>query len=196
MSGAGVAPFNTLETPRLVLRRMEADDWPSVHRYMSDPVVTTWLPAGLMDEAQSQAFVAKHTGDEPTALAVISRASGDLIGHMDFHPWFAPRTHEIGWALGREHQGRGYATEAAKALLADAFERLACHRVIATCQPQNAPSWRVMEKLGMRREADFRQCIDRGDGVWWDEYLYAMLAEEYFAGRGAAAASSGRREPR
>jgi ribosomal-protein-alanine N-acetyltransferase len=103
-----------------------------------------------------------------------------LVGHMDFHPWFVGATHEIGWAIGRPHQGRGYATEAARALVAYAFETLRCHRVIATCQPENPASWRVMEKLGMRREAHFRQCLLQDTGEWWDEYFYALLAGEYF----------------
>ena len=94
-------------------------------------------------------------------------------------------TREIGWAIGRPHQRRGYATEAARALLAHAFETLRCHRVVATCQPENVASWRVMEKLGMRREAHFRQALLRETGEWWDEYFYALLAEEYF-GRAAS----------
>lgn len=52
------------------------------------------------------------------------------------------------------------------------------HRIIATCQPENTPSYRVMEKLGMRREGYFQQCIPRGD-IWWDEYYYAMLKTEW-----------------
>jgi len=130
---------------------------------------------------ETQAF-AKSAQDQANALAVLERKSGDFLGHMVFHAWFAPMTHEIGWAFAREHQGRGYATEAGKALLAYAFETLACHRVIATCQPENPASWRVAEKLGLRREGHFRQCILRPNGEWWDEYFYALLAQEYFAG--------------
>jgi RimJ/RimL family protein N-acetyltransferase len=90
-----------------------------------------------------------------------------------------PRTHEIGWAVDPGHQGRGYATEAANALLAHGFEDLGLHRIIATCQPQNAASVRVMEKLGLRREAHFRQCMLAPDGTWWDEYFYALLDDEW-----------------
>jgi [ribosomal protein S5]-alanine N-acetyltransferase len=75
---------------------------------------------------------------------------------------------------------RGYASEATRALLAHAFETLRCHRVVATCQPENVASWRVMDKLGMRREAQFHQELPRETGEWWDEYFYALLAEEYF----------------
>ncbi len=81
--------------------------------------------------------------------------------------------------LHRDHHGQGYATEAARALLGYGFEELDLHRIIATCQPENPASYRVMEKLGMRREGHFRQCIDRGQGVWWDEYFYALLKDEW-----------------
>lgn len=174
-----------LETQRLTLRRFVAADGPAVLAYMGDAEVTRWLPEGRLDRAGAQAFAERNAGRRPRALAVVERASGELVGHMDYHPWFAPGTREIGWAIGRPHQRRGYATEAARALMAHAFATLRCHRVVATCQPQNAASWRVMEKLGMRREAHFRQALARPGGVWWDEYFYALLADEYF-GRGEA----------
>jgi len=169
-----------LATPRLTLRRFTVSDGPAVHRYMGDPVVTLWLPMGRLDAAGVQAFADKNAGRRPKAIAVVENASGDLVGHMDFHPWLGPGTREIGWAIGRPHQGQGYATEAARALVVHAFETLRCHRVVATCQPENLASWRVMEKLGMRREAHFRQHLPRDNGKWWDEYFYAVLAEEYF----------------
>jgi RimJ/RimL family protein N-acetyltransferase len=178
--------FSPIETARLRLRAIAAGDWPQIHSYMSDPEVTRWLPEGVLDEAASQAFAARHAGDEGQALAVLSKDSGEFLGHMPFHPWFGAHTQEVGWVFARPYHGRGYATEAAHALLACAFETLKCHRVIATCQPQNPASWRVMEKLGMRREAHFRSGIPRPSGEWWDEYFYAILAEEYFAGQARA----------
>lgn len=171
--------FAGLETRRLRLRRIASSDGPAIHGYMGDPAVTRWLPEGRLNEAGAQAFADRHAGRRWTAVAVVERASGDLVGHTDFHPWHGRATHEIGWAIGARHQGRGYATEAARALIAHAFETLLCHRVIATCQPENLASWRVMEKLGMRREAHFRQGLYRESGEWWDEYFYALLADEY-----------------
>lgn len=146
---------------------------------MSDPLVTRWLPPGALDEAQSRAFATKNAGRSPTALAVVERQTGQLIGHMPFHPWLGHATHEIGWVISPDHQACGYATEAARALLGYAFTALGCHRVIATCQPENVASWRVMEKLGMRREAHFRQGLLQPSGEWWDEYVYAALAHEH-----------------
>jgi RimJ/RimL family protein N-acetyltransferase len=170
--------FTPLATPRLILRSIALADWPAIHRYMSDPVVTRWLPDGRLDEAQSEAFARQNAGRSARAVAVTERASGELIGHMPFHPWFGPATQEVGWVISPGRQGRGYATEAAAALIDYAFGELRCHRVIATCQPENGASWRIMEKLGMRREAHFRQALHRPSGEWWDEYFYALLADE------------------
>jgi len=171
----------TIETPRLHLRPIAPSDASAIHAYMSDPRVTAWLPEGTFDEAASRAFAQEQSGDEAENVAVIEKTTGQMIGHMPFHPWFVRETWEIGWAFGQTHQGKGYATEAAKALLAHAFEELKAHRVIATCQPDNPASWHVAEKLGLRREGHFRACIYRAPGVWWDEYFYAMLADEYAA---------------
>lgn len=173
--------FTLLQTPRLVLRPITLADWPAIYRYMSDPMVTRWLPEGSLDKPQTQAFAQKNAGRSAKAVAVIERESGQLVGHMVFHPWFGHATHEIGWVISSGQQGRGYATEAAGALMDFAFSTLRRHRMVATCQPENVASWRVMEKLGMRREAHFRQGLYQKTGEWWDEYFYALLADEHFA---------------
>jgi RimJ/RimL family protein N-acetyltransferase len=170
----------SIETERLRIRHVTADDWQAIHAYTSDPGVMTYLPEDVMTEDQTRQFVATSMIEEAQAYAVILRSEDRLIGHITFHPWFAPRIYEIGWVFHPRYQGQGYATEAAAALLRYGFESLLVHRVVATCQPENRPSSRVMEKLGMRREAHFRKCIYR-DERWWDEYLYALLEEEWFA---------------
>src|SRR5215217_825665 len=142
-----------IETPRLRIRSFQRDDWQAVYDY---------------------------TGERARAFAVLLKADDTLVGHMVFHPWFAPLTYEIGWVFDRANHGHGYATEAATALLQYGFEALRLHRIIATCQPENVASYRVMEKLGMRREAHFRRCIRRPNNAWWDEYFYTLLEEEWF----------------
>jgi RimJ/RimL family protein N-acetyltransferase len=174
-----VTTFPHLQTPRLVLRRIKPGDWLAIHRYMSDPVVTRWLPEGVLDQAQAQAFARRNAGRSATAVAVIERDGEQFVGHMVFHPWHGRATHEIGWVISPGAQRRGFATEAAGALMDFAFRTLGCHRMVATCQPENVASWRVMEKLGMRREAHFLKGLHRDTGEWWDEYFYALLADEY-----------------
>jgi len=171
--------LQSIETERLHIRPFKADDWPAVYDYMSNPEVTAWLSEGLLDEDGARAFVAENLGDEARNYAVLLRGGERPIGHMAYHPWHGPRMYEVGWVIHPGHQGRGYATEATAALVHHSFTVLDAHRVIATCQPQNPASWRIMEKLGMRREAHFLKCIQRDETTWWDEYFYALLADEW-----------------
>jgi RimJ/RimL family protein N-acetyltransferase len=169
----------TLHTQRLTIRPFSAADWQAVYAYTSNPLVMAYMPSGTLTQVQAQEFVERHSSDQAEAAAVVLTATQHLIGHIIFHPWFAPRTYEIGWAFNPGWHRQGYATEAAHALLTYGLTTLQLHRIIATCQPENIASFRVMEKLGMRREGHFQQCIDRGNGVWWDELFYAILHEEW-----------------
>lgn len=170
-----------LETPRAMLRRFTRDDGAGVHAYMSDPLVTCWLPEGKLNAAATQAFVDANTGEGARAFAAIAKSDGRTIGHFLLHPWGDEknRTFEIGWVLARAAQGQGFATEIGATLLSLAFHNLEAHRIIATCQPENTASARVAGKLGMRCEGRFRRCIYRGEGVWWDELFYAVLRDEH-----------------
>ena len=171
----------SLQTQRLMIRPLVSGDWRAVYAYTSDPNVMTWIPEGVFTEAQAQEFVAENQSEERRAYALVRMSDGAFIGHMLFHPWFAPRTYEVGWVLHSAYHGHGYATEAAYALLEYGFDVLKLHRIIATCQPENIASYRVMEKIGMRREGHFQKCIYRDDNIWWSEYFYALLDEEWAA---------------
>lgn len=151
--------------------------------FLSTVYSRTVTPQNFCGGLLAKEFVEKNTGEQAEAFPVLLKAESKLIGHMIFHPWFAPRTLEIGWVFNPAYQRKGFATEAANALLQYAFEELQAHRVIATCQPENLASYRVMEKIGMRREGHFQKCIYRHDDVWWDEYFYAILDEEWFRSR-------------
>jgi [ribosomal protein S5]-alanine N-acetyltransferase len=191
MRGARSVSTLPIETERLRIRHFTADDWRAVHAYTRDAGVMTYVPKGVMTEEETKQFIAGSMADEARTYAVDLRAEDRLIGHVGFHPWYAPRIYEIGWVFHPHYHGRGYATEAAAALLRYGFESLSVHRVIATCQPENPASWRVMEKLGMQREGHLRKCIYRDETTWWDEYFYAILEEEWFGGVGSREGSRG-----
>jgi RimJ/RimL family protein N-acetyltransferase len=178
-----------IETERLRIRLFTADDWPAVHAYTSDAGVMHYVPEGVMTEEQTREFIAGSMAEEARTYAVELQEEDRLIGHVGFHPWYAPRIYELGWVFHPRYHGRGYATEVAAALLRYGFESLSVHRVVATCQPENIASWRVMEKLGMLREGHLRKCIYRDETTWWDEYFYAILEEEWFAAESAARSS-------
>lgn len=168
-------------TERLHLRRFRPADWEAVYAYASDPATNTYLRAVVMTGDETLDWVSRQSVDENGAVAVVLPSDDAVIGHLVFRPEDTPQTREIGWTLHERARGRGYATEAAHALMGYGFATLGLHRVIATCQPENVASWRVMERLGMRREAHFHQSIPQEDGTWWDEYLYAILNAEWTA---------------
>jgi [ribosomal protein S5]-alanine N-acetyltransferase len=173
-------PTDRIETQRLRIRSFQPNDWQAVYDYTSDPDVMAYIPEGPFTPEQAKAFVADNMGEQARFVAVLLKTDDVLVGHMEFHPWFAPQTYEIGWIFDRVYHGQGYATEAAMALLQYGFEALHLHRIIATCQPENVASCRVVEELGMRREAHFRKGIRGPNNRWWDEYFYALLEEEWF----------------
>jgi len=102
-----------------------------------------------------------------------------LIGDLGLHV-IDEATVEFGITLAPARQGRGFATEAVRALLALAFERMGKHRAIASVDPRNLACVRMLERIGMRKEAHFRECLRWGDG-WADDAIYAMLAREWTA---------------
>ncbi|WP_130860720.1 GNAT family N-acetyltransferase [Gracilibacillus phocaeensis] len=167
-----------IKTNRLQLREFNESDWEAVYPYTSDQAVMKYLPEEVFSKEDARQFVIDNKGDEAEKYAVIEMDTHQLIGHIVFHPYFGDHTFEIGWVFNPLYHGKGYATEAAKAVLAFGFNQLHLHRIIATCQPENRPSYRVMEKIGMRREGFFKQCIPHGD-EWWDEYYYAILRDEF-----------------
>lgn len=167
-----------LNTDRLTIRKFEKSDWQAFFEYTSDPIVMKYIPEGVFSEEDAVAFVVENMGDHAEKFAVELREENAVIGHISFHKYFGNHTYEIGWVFNPKYYNKGFATEAAYAIIKHGFESMNLHRVIATCQPENTPSYRIMEKIGMRREGFFKKCIPHGD-EWWDEYYYAILHEEW-----------------
>lgn len=153
-----------LVTDRLVLRRWRDTDLEPFAALNADPIVMEHLPA-LLSRAESDAFVARieaHFDAHDFGLfAVEVRATGEFIGFVglwpaDFDAPFTPAV-EVGWRLARTAWRRGYATEAARAVVCDGFERLGLDEIVSFTAQVNERSWRVMERLGMSRDpaADF-----------------------------------------
>ena len=99
-----------------------------------------------------------------------------MIGVISLHDANTDNS-AFGYCYSRDAWGRGYGTEAAGALAELAFTRLGHHRIWATCDARNHGSYRIMEKVGMRREGHLLKNTKAHDG-WRDSYVYALLADE------------------
>jgi len=112
-------------------------------------------------------------------LAIEQRQGGQLVGDCAFHALADDaRQTEIGLTLARPYQGQGYGFEAVTRLLDHIFRDLGLHRVIASCDVDNLASVRLLERLGMRREAHLIENIWL-KGAWGSEYHYALLQREW-----------------
>jgi RimJ/RimL family protein N-acetyltransferase len=169
-----------------VLRPFEEGDLEAMHAIQSDVESARWLynePRTL--DGTKDLLAKKIAGDRFSAegdwlaAAVVTRETGQLVGDLSMQ-WLSEqhRTGEIGFIFDRAHHGHGYATEAARAFLAFAFEGMGLHRVIGRTEPRNAVSARVLEKLGMRLEAHFVE-NEWVKGEWSSELVYAMLEHEW-----------------
>jgi RimJ/RimL family protein N-acetyltransferase len=178
-------PFTT---DRLSLRPAVAPDMPAIFSYRRLETVAEWMTAQPADEAE----FADQIADKLDGTIVIER-EGVLVGDLFFaigDAWSQTEVKdqaagvqaEIGWCLDPAHTGRGYATEAVKELLRISFEELGLHRVFAQCFAANEGSWRLMERLGMRREQHTKKDSLHRNGEWLDGMMYALLAEEWRAG--------------
>lgn len=167
-----------IRTERLFIREFEIKDWEAVFAYTADSNVMKYIPEGVFTKKDAKEFVKNNIGASAEKFPVVKLDGNILIGHIIFHKYFGDHTYEIGWVFNPDYQNRGYASEAAQAVIEFGFKQMNLHRIIATCQPENVPSYRVMEKIGMRREGFFRKCIPHGD-EWWDEYYYAALKEDW-----------------
>lgn len=194
-----------LRTARLVLRPLEATDAPDVFEYQRIPEVLRYLPWPERNRTEGYEHTAKR------AAARVLAADGDffvfaatlpgepsveggsddaapgrdrVIG--DFMVRVSSTTHaqlELGWVLHPDFQGRGFAREAAGAVLDFVFETLQPHRVQAFLDARNAASAALCERLGMRREATILE-QEYNDGEWQDTAIYGILRREWAAARG------------
>lgn len=181
-----------VRTERLTLRPATPQDLEPTWEFRRLPAVTYWMMAAhdTIDQYRGQF-------DDPERLATTlvlerdGRVIGDLMLRIE-DAWsqreVADKAQgaqaELGWCLHPDHAGQGYATEAVRELMRLCFEDLGLHRVVANCFAGNEPSWRLMERVGMRCEGRFvGETLHRTEG-WVDALPYALLADEWRNGPG------------
>lgn len=171
-----------LETKRLLLRPIEANDKHAILVYRSDAEANKyqgWIPKSLDDV---ETFFGKlatefNVPDTWFQLAVVKKTTNELIGDIGIH-FIDEQQVELGYTIAKQHQGLGFATEAAKAIIKYLFCELKKHRITASVDPANVASFVVLEKLGFRKEAHFKESLLIND-QWVDDVIYALLAKEW-----------------
>jgi len=170
-----------IKTERLLIRKVLPGDWKDLYDYLSLEEIYHFEPGTpcSIDEAKS---IAAERACSNSFFAVVLKESDKLIGHLYFHQtqpleWMS---WELGYIFNPNYQSQGYCTEASKALIAFAFCHWNAHRICAYCNPDNHASWKVLEKLGMRREGFFKQKgffrrDENNQPLWHDCYAYGLL---------------------
>jgi RimJ/RimL family protein N-acetyltransferase len=181
-------PDYPIFTERLLLRPFAAEDLEALLGIHGDPGVARYLYWEARDRAQVSDVLADkvrmtalaHEGDV-LSLAAVRADTRELVGDVSL-VWVSERHRqgEVGYLLHPAQRGRGYATEAVRALLRLGFEELGLHRIVGRLDGRNVGSARVLERLGMRREAQLVE-NELVKGQWTDELVYALLDREWAA---------------
>jgi len=176
-----------VRTARLTIRPMVAEDVEPLWQYRRIPSMYEWLGH---DFSSLERFTEKMSTPGSLTRTLVLELDGRIVGDLylgisdawaqsDVAEEAKSVQAEIGWAVDPAYAGRGLATEAAAELLRICFEDLGLRRVKALCFADNEPSWRLMERLGMRREEyAVQDSLHRTKG-WLDGMTYALLADEW-----------------
>jgi RimJ/RimL family protein N-acetyltransferase len=179
-------PEYPIRTARLLLRPYAPGDLEALFDIQSRPAVTRYLLHDVRDRGEvaqvlEQKIAASALTEEGShlTLAVLLPGTGTLIGDVALF-WLSRehRAGEIGYVFHPGHGGQGYATEAARVVLGLGFGDFGLHRIVGRLDARNTASARVLERLGMRREAHFVQ-NEFIKGEWTDEVVYALLDDEW-----------------
>ena len=178
--------FPTLETERLILRKLRLEDAKDIFEYASDPEVSkyvTWETHKSIEDSINfiKSSLANYNKKEVIDWGIVYKENNKLIGTCGYFLW-ALEQHsraEIGYVIGKKYWGKGIMTEAVKEAIKFGFEKMNLNRIQAMCLPDNIGSYRVMEKVGMKYEGVIREYIYI-KGKFQDLKLYSILRREYF----------------
>ncbi len=175
--------FNFIETDRLIIRTLKMKDKNEFFQYRSMPEVYQyqgWRPKNIEEIERfinENVSICPNTRNTWLQLAVCLK-EGQLIGDIGIHFIEDDYQIEIGYTLSPRYQGNGYAVEAVKAIINYCFTVFKKHRITASVDPDNLKSIKLLQKIGFRKEAHFIKSFRMGD-QWYDDCVYAMLAEEW-----------------
>ena len=167
----------TLESERFIMRKLVRDDAEALFPTLSDPAQCKYMLSAAFPTVGELGDWLCDPDWNGRSWSAIDKDSGDLAARIVAVPGEYEAS-EIGYITVAHRQGEGVAFECVQRLLTQLFEVELHHRVIAGTDPRNIPSNRILEKLGFRREAHFRQSVKTHEG-WCDEYYWGMLASDW-----------------
>lgn len=169
-----------IETKRLIIRNFEMKDRDDLGEYMLQRVNKRFEGYPEFNEDKIENEI-KFRCDSSEFFAVELKFEHKVIGNI----YLGVRnfnSKELGYVLNENYHMKGYGSEAAKAVIQWAFSQ-GVHRIFAECTPLNIPSWKTMEKIGLKKEAELRQNVsfhndEAGNPIYWDTYIYGVLSTD------------------
>lgn len=173
-----------IETLYLFIRGFKDTDSVDLYEYLSKPDIYAFEPGQPISLSEAEKLAIERSKGRDF-YAVVLKENEKMIGHLYFKQ-IDPQvmmTWELGYIFNPMYHRKGYASEAARALIEFAFQNDKVHRIMARCDPKNPASWKLLEKIGFRREGHFKQCAtfrndELGNPVWHNAYEYGLLKED------------------
>ena len=171
-----------IETKRLIIRNFKDNDYKDLFEYLSDKETYKYEP-GESITIETAKNLCKKRSKNNDFLAV--QLKNKIIGHI-YLGQIEPKTiktWETGFIFNKKYQGKGYAAEALKAVVEYGFKNMDIHKIIAHCNPKNISSWKLLERVKMKREGKLRENIyfnvdKKGNPIWNDTYEYGLLKKD------------------
>jgi ribosomal-protein-alanine N-acetyltransferase len=173
-----------IETDRLIIRKHKDTDWKDLYEYLSLKEIYIFEPGEPITKEDSKKIIIERSIGN-SFYAVVLKDENKMIGHLYFNQTEPKEylTWELGFIFNPNYQKRGFCTEASKKIIQYGFDNLNIHKVVSYCNPKNIASWKVLKKIGMKREGFFRKQgyflrDENNEPIWHDCYVYGILKHE------------------
>lgn len=167
-----------INTDRLIIRPIDLDDVNGIHAYAGDKSIDMmmFLPNETLEDTKKfvDYAVSEWKKEQPDDREYVVLLAGKIIGRVNLELCQEEKAYEIGWTVHSDYRNKGYATEAANALVNYAFSVLGADKVQAHCDSRNISSEKVMKKIGMSLIDASGSRYYPKTGVTSGEYLYAI----------------------